>query len=65
MARFYPDIEPNPQKSEAEYKLYRALKRLPDDWCVLHSVYVHQHGYKRSSEADFLIFSPKGIMVIG
>lgn len=64
MARFYPDIEPNPQKSEAEYKLYRALKRLPDDWCVLHSVYVHQHGYKRSSEADFLIFSPKGIMVI-
>lgn len=64
MAKFFPDIPPDIKKSEAEYSLYRVLKGLPDEWVVLHSVYVHQHAYKRSGEADFLLISPKVIMVI-
>jgi hypothetical protein len=64
MAKFYPDIPPDYKKSEAEYGLYRILKDLPGEWSVLHSVYVHQHAYKRSGEADFLLISPKVIMVI-
>jgi len=64
MAKFFPDIAPDTKKSEAEYSFYRALKGLSDEWTVLHSVYVHQHAYKRSGEADFLLISPKVIMVI-
>ncbi len=64
MARFFPDIPPDFKKSEAEYGLYQALKGLPDDWSILHSVYVHQHATKRSGEADFLLISPRVIMVI-
>ena len=64
MAKFFPDIAPDYKKSEAEYGLYRVLKDLPDEWSVLHSVYVHRHAYKRSGEADFLLISPKVIMVI-
>ena len=64
MAKFFPDITPDFRKSEAEFTLYKALKGLSDEWCVLHSVYVHQHGYKRSAEADFLLISKKVILVI-
>lgn len=64
MAKFFPDIVPDYKKSEAEYTLYRALKGLSDEWCVLHSVYVHQHDYKRSGEADFLLISPRAVFVI-
>lgn len=64
MAKFYPDIAPDYKKSEAECTLYRVLKGLSDEWVVLHSVYVHQHAYKRSGEADFLLISPRVIMVI-
>lgn len=64
MAKFFPDIPPDFKKSEAECGLYRILKGLPDEWSVLHSVYVHQHAYKRSGEADFLLISPRVIMVI-
>jgi hypothetical protein len=64
MAKFFPDIAPDYKKSEAECTLYRVLKGLSDEWSVLHSVYVHQHAYKRSGEADFLLISQKVIMVI-
>jgi hypothetical protein len=64
MAKFFPDVPPDYKKSEAEYGLYRILKDLSDEWSVLHSVYMHQHAYKRSGEADFLLISPKVIMVI-
>lgn len=64
MAKFFPNIPPDPIKSVAESKLFRALKSLSDEWCVLHSVYMHKHAYKRSGEADFLLISPRVIMVI-
>lgn len=64
MPRYFPDYPPDATKSRAESRLYQVLKRLPSDWHVLHSVYVHKHGYKRSAEADFLIISPKAVLVI-
>lgn len=64
MARFFPNIPPDPNKSRAELKLFNALKSLSDEWCVLHSVYMHKHAYKRSAEADFLLLSPRVALVI-
>jgi hypothetical protein len=64
MAKFFPNIPPDPNKSRAELKLFNALKSLPDEWCVLHSVYMHKHAYKRSGEADFLLLSPRVALVI-
>jgi hypothetical protein len=64
MARFFPNIPPDPNKSRAELKLFNALKSLSDEWCVLHSVYIHKHAYKRSAEADFLLLSPRVALVI-
>ena len=64
MPKFFPDIPPDPRKSQAESRLYNAFRQLPPDWCVLHSVYTYVHARKRSAEADFLIISPKSVLVI-
>ena len=64
MPRYFPDCPPDPSKSRAESRFYQILRGLPADWYVLHSVYVHKHAYKRSAEADFLIISPKALLVV-
>lgn len=64
MATFFPDIEPDPEKSSAEYRCYKALKGLSDKWVVLHSVYLHAHEKKRSAEADFVLISDRVMLTI-
>ena len=54
--------------SPAEYQIYNALKALPDDFVVFHSVRwksMNRSRYIKNGEADFTIFNPKrGLIVI-
>ena len=67
MARCIPaNIDPE-TKSNAEKKIFSALKRMPDtdDWVVLHSVALADHPTQSQGEADFVIVIPnKGIIVL-
>jgi hypothetical protein len=61
----YPPDGPRPTASDAERKLYAALKaQLPDGWRAWHSVRLWSAGY-RESEGDFVIGIPKrGMLVV-
>ncbi|WP_224984207.1 nuclease-related domain-containing DEAD/DEAH box helicase [Geomonas agri] len=70
MARIYPDRPLGTTPSNAERKVFYALKDLlPDEYTVLHSVPVYlkaDHGSKmQNGELDFLVIHPdKGMLVI-
>jgi len=70
MARIYPDRPIGTTTSNAERKVFYALKDLlPDEYTVLHSVPVYtkeeQGGKMQNGELDFLVIHPdKGMLVI-
>lgn len=68
MANIYPEISEDFHNSLGEFKIFEALKKLPDEWNIYYSVNWHKrenNGKIRWGEADFLIFNPKkGILVI-
>lgn len=52
-------------ESNAEQKLFEALKVVKDDSAtVIHSLNLPKHSYKQWAEADFVLLSPIGIMVL-
>lgn len=66
MAVCYPD-RVKPGTSEAERRLFSALRKLPDSWKVLHSVawQANKDGRPSDGEADFVIVHPRyGVIVI-
>ncbi len=65
MARLIPDFISEDCKSNAERRLFeRCRDELSSDFTVLHSLGVARHDYKLTSEADFVIVHPKGVLVI-
>ena len=68
MAKIFPDVEEDFHNSFGEYKIFNALKKLPDEWNIYHSINWQQrdkHGIIRWGEADFLIFNRNyGILVV-
>src|SRR3972149_10616606 len=70
MAKIYPDHPLGDTKSNAERKVFYALKDLlPDDYVVLHSVPIYHRTSEKdrlaSGELDFLVAHPSmGVIVI-
>ena len=66
MARIYPSFI-NKQSPRGERDIFKILKAQPgtEDWTVLHSFNLPDHGVRRKGEIDFLIMIPeKGIVVL-
>ena len=68
MAKIYPKVENNFNNSYGEYQIFEALKKLPEDWQIYHSInWKKRNGNGRITwgEADFVIFNKKyGILVV-
>lgn len=68
MAQMIPHIIEDDNNSYGERKVFNALKKLPDDYIVFHSVRWNDRNEKRTvvwGESDFTILHPKnGIIVI-
>ena len=48
-----------------ELDVFDQLKNnTPDDWLVLHSLRFKTHEFKKSGEADFLVITDKGVLVL-
>jgi len=60
MAKIYPTFTDDFHSSLGEYKIFNALKKLPDDWYVLYSLNWNnklQSGKVQWGEADFVILN--------
>lgn len=60
MAKMYPSISEEFHNSLGEYKIFNALKQLPDDWYVFYSVNWNSKlntGKVTWGEADFVIYN--------
>lgn len=68
MAKIYPTFTDDFHSSLGEYKIFNALKKLPDDWYVLYSLNWNnklQYGKVQWGEADFVILNRiYGLLVI-
>ena len=67
MARMCPPSAPNDEKhvSRAEIEVFEALKTmLPEDWVVLHSLWLRGHPRKMHAEADFVVIAGKAIILL-
>lgn len=68
MARMYPSgINPDSCEgvSAAELAVYRELRdQLPEDWTVLHSLWVNTHRRKAHAEADFVVIGSKAVIFL-
>ena len=68
MAKIYPTFTDDFHSSLGEYKIFNALKKLPDDWYVLYSLNWNnklQSGKVQWGEADFVILNRiYGLLVI-
>ncbi|ABG42598.1 NERD domain-containing family protein [Paraglaciecola sp. T6c] len=48
-----------------EQEVFTQLKKhTPDDWLVLHSLRLKNHEFKKSGEADFVVITDQGVLVI-
>ncbi len=52
------------ESSSGEKKIFERLKKLPDDYVVMHSLKMLEHIQKVEGEIDFLIICSKGILCI-
>lgn len=51
--------------SNTEKRVFRELeKRLPEDWLVLHSLWMRTHNRKTHAESDFIVISEKAIILL-
>lgn len=68
MAKIYPTFTDDFHSSLGEYKIFNALKKLPDDWIILYSLNWNNRlksGKVQWGEADFVILNRiYGILVI-
>ena len=63
MARMIPN-QISDESSSGEKKIFEKLKKLPDEYIVMHSLKMLKHIQKVEGEIDFLIICPKGILCI-
>lgn len=63
MARMIPN-QISEESSSGEKKIFEKLKKLPDEYIVIHSLKMLKHIQKVEGEIDFLIICPKGILCI-
>lgn len=68
MAKIFPEIIEDCHGSFGEFQIFNALKMLPDDWYVYHSLNWQErrkNGRITWGEADFVVFNKKyGMLVI-
>lgn len=65
MARMLPAAPSGHTESNAELVLFKRLRDdCPDDWVILHSLGLSGHRRKPWAEADFVIVSSLGVLVI-
>ena len=64
-------IPPSPSEAgdervpKGELDVFNQLQiHSPDNWVVLHSLRLKTHKFKKSGEADFVIITDKGVLVI-
>lgn len=54
-----------PDVSSAEIRVYEALEgQLPDDFLVLHSLWLKQHRKKLIAEIDFVVITDRGVFLL-
>ena len=59
-----PAVPSSATRSEAELRLFRELKKGPDEWTVLHSLGLRAHKRKPWAEADFVVIMSAGVFVV-
>lgn len=60
-----PTEQGDEKLSQGEKDVFDALKNnTPDSWIVLHSLRLKTHEFKKSGEADFVVISETGVLVI-
>ena len=66
MARLYPSFRPGPSDkvSNAELDVLEALCALSEDWIVLHSLWLKTHSRKLHAEADFVLITDRGALIL-
>lgn len=68
MATMYPPTFAEPGDKAVpwgEQQVFNELKNnTPDDWVVLHSLRLKTHAFKKSGEADFVLITDKGVLVL-
>lgn len=50
--------------SDAEAAVFDALAKLPDDWYVLHSLWLDTHNRKAHAEVDFVVIGPRAVLLL-
>lgn len=66
MALIYPSFRPGPSDkvSGAELDVLDALATLPDNWLVLHSLWMKTHSRKLHAEADFVLITDRAVLIL-
>ena len=68
MAKMFPPTivstdEASPPQGEIDV-FEKLAKDAPNDWIVLHSIRLKTHEYKKSGEADFVVITDRGVLVL-
>lgn len=63
MAKMIPN-QISDESSSGEKKIFEKLKKLPDEYVVIHSLKMLKHIQKVEGKIDFFIICPKGILCI-
>lgn len=66
MATVYPSVKPDysDRVSRAERDVLDVLSKLPDDWCVIHSLWLKTHEVKLHAEADFILVTDRAVFIL-
>jgi superfamily I DNA/RNA helicase len=68
MAQMIPPIPFQPGDEKVPYGELEVFERLknhtPDNWLVLHSLRLKTHEFKKSGEADFVVITDKGVLIL-
>jgi len=66
MALIYPSFRPgrSDKVSGAELDVLDALATLPDNWLVLHSLWMKTHSRKLHAEADFVLITDRAVLIL-
>jgi hypothetical protein len=67
MARMLPascPVSSDNRALGAEIAVWHALRSLPEDWTVLHSLWIAKHLRKPHAEADFVVISDYGVLLL-
>jgi hypothetical protein len=66
VATIYPSVRPSvsDKVSRAERDVLDSLALLPDDWCVIHSLWLKTHNVKLHAEADFIVITDRAAFIL-